>query len=65
MYSHEILELLRLRNYLISVEEYIRLVSSNQVKYVKYNPFEDKFYVSTNDNYNFEFRVNIDKEKIK
>ena len=65
MYSNEILELLRLRNYLISVEEYIKLISSSQVKYVKYNPFEDKFYVSTNDNYNFEFRVNIDKDKIK
>ena len=65
MYSNEILELLRLRNYLVSVEEYIKLISSNQVNYVKYNPFEDKFYVSTNDNYNFEFRVNIDKDKIK
>lgn len=65
MYSHEILELLRLRNYLISVEEYIRLISSDQVKYVKYNPFEDKFYVSTDDNYNFQFKVKIDKKEKK
>ena len=65
MYSYEIQELLRLKNYLVSVEEYIKIVSSKQVNWVKYNPFEDKFYISTEDNYNFEFRVNIDKEKIK
>ena len=57
MYSHEIAELLKLRNYLISVEEYIKIVSSKQVKWVKYNPFEDKFYVSTEDKYNFDFRI--------
>lgn len=61
MYSHEIEQLLKLRNYLISVEEYIRLVSSNQVKWVKYNPFEDKFYISTEDNYNYNFKVKLTK----
>lgn len=57
MYSHEIAELLRLRNYLVSVEEYIKITSSKQVKLVKYNPFEDRFYVSTDDNYNFDFKI--------
>ena len=57
MYSHEIAELLRLRNYLVSMEEYIKIVSSKQVKWVKYNPFEDKFYVGTEDKYNFDFKI--------
>ena len=65
MYSREIEELLQLKNYILSVKEYFNVCSSSQVKYVKYNPFEDKFYVLTDDNYNFEFRVNIDKDKIK
>lgn len=57
MYSHEIQELLRIRNYLVSVEEYIKIVSSKQVKWVKYDPFEDKFHIATEDNYNFQLKI--------
>lgn len=31
--------------------------TSNQIKSITYKPFEDTFYVATNDNYNFKFKV--------
>ena len=58
MYSHEILELLRLRNYLLTAKEYINVCNtSNQITYIKYDPFEDVFYISTKDKYNFKFKI--------
>lgn len=57
MYSYEIEQLLKLKNYIISNKEYFNFISSPQIKYVKYNPYDNKFYVSTDDNYNFEFKV--------
>lgn len=58
MYSHEIENLLKIRNYLLSSKEYINMCnSSNQIKSITYKPFEDTFYVATNDNYNFKFKV--------
>lgn len=65
MYSREIEELLQLKNYILSVKEYFNVCSSSQIKYIKYDPYEDIFYISTEDKYNFKFRVNIDKDKIK
>ena len=57
MYSHEIEQLLKLKNYILSVKEYFNVCSSSQIKYIKYDPFEDVFYISTEDKYNFKFRI--------
>lgn len=58
MYSYEIENLLKIRNYLLSSKEYINMCkTSNQIKSITYKPFEDTFYVATNDNYNFKFKV--------
>lgn len=58
MYSHEIENLLKIRNYLLKSEEYIRMCeSSKQIKSITYKPFEDTFYIATTDNYNFKFKV--------
>lgn len=58
MYSHEIETLLKLKNYLLTAKEYINICdSSNQIKYIKYDPFEDVFYINTKDNYNFKFKI--------
>ena len=54
----EIENLLKIRNYLLSSKEYINMCNtSNQIKSITYKPFEDTFYVATNDNYNFKFKV--------
>ena len=57
MYSHEIEQLLKLRNYVISVEESLKIASSSQIKLIKYDTFNDTFYISTEDKYNFKFEV--------
>lgn len=58
MYSHEIENLLKLRNYLLTAKEYINICNtSNQITYIKYDPYEDVFYISTEDKYNFKFKI--------
>lgn len=58
MYSHEIEELLKIRNYLISNIEYINMIdTSPQIDHVKYNPYSDDFEMWTNDNYYFKYKV--------
>ena len=60
MYSCEIDEMLRKCNYNISSNSYLNIFNidaSPQIIYVGYNAWEDKFNVSTNDNYNWSFRV--------
>ena len=63
MYSEEIEELLKLRNYLISVKEYIEIIKSPQVNHIKYNPFNDYFDIWTDDRYYFKTKVRKENEK--
>lgn len=58
MYSHEIEQLMKLRNYLISNKDYFYILdTSPQIRGIEYKPFEDNFYMWTDDNYNFKFKV--------
>lgn len=57
MYSHEIEQLLKLKNYILSVKEYLNVCNSSQITHIKYDPFEDVFYISTEDKYNFKFKI--------
>ena len=58
MYSWEIEQLLKLKDYLISNKEYFEICdTSPQIKGIEYNPFENNFYMWTDDNYNFRFKV--------
>lgn len=58
MYSYEIQNLMELRNYLLTVKEYLYICkTSPQIREVSYNPFEDNFYINTDDRYNFKFKV--------
>ena len=58
MYSYEIEQLLKLRNYIISNEEYFKICeTSPQINRIEYKPFEQQFYINTDDNYCFEFKV--------
>ena len=62
MYSHEIANLLKLKNYLISVKDYIDIVESSQVKDVDYKG-NNNFNVSTNDGYTFSFTIVYNTKK--
>jgi hypothetical protein len=58
MYSWEIQELMELRNYLLSVEEYLHICSTSpQIREVHYNPYEDNFNIKTDDRYDWTFKV--------
>lgn len=55
MYSKEIEELLKLRNNLVSIKEYIEISNSPQVDHVKFD--NGLFYLWTTDNYKFVLKV--------
>jgi hypothetical protein len=58
MYSEEIKQYLELREYVLNIQEYIEVVGkSPQINSVKYNNDEDKFEISTDDRYNFKFKI--------
>lgn len=63
MYSWEIKQLLELKKYLITSNEYIRICNTSpQIDYIKYNPYEDNFYIHTKDNYSFTFKLKKDRK---
>jgi hypothetical protein len=55
MYSYEIAKLLKLQYNLVSIREYIQIVSSPQVDHVKYE--NDEFKIWTNDGYTFTLKI--------
>lgn len=58
MYSHEIDQLIKLRNYLIENEEYMEIVlNSPQISYLKYNTFTKDYEMWTSDNYYWKYKV--------
>jgi hypothetical protein len=62
MYSHEIQQLLELRNFIISNIEYFNIVdTSPQINRVRYNPYCDEFETWTSDNYYFKYKVYLKK----
>lgn len=58
MYSFEIENLMKLKNYLISVKEYLQICNTSpQIREVKYDPYQDNFMIETDDNYKVYFKV--------
>lgn len=55
MYSYEIEKLLKLRNYLISIQEYLEITKSPQIDHIKYE--NDTFFMWSNDGYTFKFKL--------
>lgn len=58
MYSYEIDKTLKSHNYNIDSETYIDMCStSTQISRVKYDPYDNKYEIWTNDNYYWKFNV--------
>ena len=55
MYSHEIQELLKIKNNLVTIKEYIEIIKSPQVNKVKFD--NEQFYLLTTDNYKFVLNI--------
>jgi hypothetical protein len=59
MYSYEIENILRDRKHNIDSKTYIHILkTSPQISRVKYDAGQNRFFVYTDDNYNFNFTVN-------
>ena len=56
LYSYEIEELLELRDYLLTIKEYVNIIqTSPQIDHVQYK--KDHFELFTNDGYKFNFKI--------
>ena len=55
MYSNEIEKLLKLKNYLITIQEYLEIIKSPQIDHIKYE--NDTFFMWSNDGYKFTFKI--------
>jgi hypothetical protein len=67
MYSHEIQQLIELRNYIVGGDELIEITSpaiNPQLDHIKYNPFDSTYEMWSNDNYYFHFKA-MDYEEAK
>lgn len=61
MYSWQIDKLLSEKQYVISRQDYEILtdtVQNPQINNVKYNPYDDKFSLSTTDGFSWTFTIN-------
>lgn len=60
MYSYEIDQTIKTQNCNIDSKTYIHICqSSPQISRVKYEPFDNRFNIWTNDNYHWTFKVNL------
>lgn len=58
MYSHEIERLLKIKQYILSYNDYANIITTSpQINNVKYNKDNDTFEIKTDDRYNFKFKV--------
>lgn len=62
MYSEEIKKLLKIRNNLVNLNEYLQITSSPQIDHIKYE--NGIFNIWTNDGYKFQLKLlNSDIQK--
>lgn len=63
MYSWEIEKYMKSKNYILADDEYFKLFDEcPQINGIRYLSDENKFLMTTDDNYNFKFKV-YKKEK--
>ena len=56
MYSYEIEELIELKNHLIEIQDYIKIIkTSPQIDHIQYK--KGHFEIKTNDYYTFKFKI--------
>lgn len=58
MYTYEIDNLMKIKNYLISAREYLQICNTSpQIREVKYDPYQNNFMIETDENYKVYFKV--------
>lgn len=65
MYSYEIDKILESHNYNIDSETYIDVCNTSpQITRVKYDPYDNKYEIWTNDNYSWKINVYRKENKL-
>lgn len=60
MYSYEIENLLKIKQNILSVSEYLEILSTSpQINHILYDQFNDMNELDTDDNYHFKFKVKV------
>lgn len=60
MFSHEIDNFLRIRNWCLTPSEYLNITDfsqHSQLNRVTYNPFQDNYTISTKDGWNWIIKI--------
>jgi len=58
MYSYEIVKTLESQNYNIDSETYMDICNTSpQISRVKYDPYDNKYEIWTNDNFYWKFNI--------
>lgn len=58
MYSHEVEQLLELKNNLITYKEFLNITrNSSQIDHIKYNPFDESIEMWSTDNGHFILKI--------
>lgn len=60
MYSHEIEQLLKIRSYLVTREEYTKIsdIKQNpQINHIQYNHSDNSFQIDTKDDFHFKVKI--------
>ena len=60
MYSEEIKKYLKLKKYLLTIDEYLMLIENSQVREVEYKS-NNNFNMITDDGYIFSFKITENK----
>ena len=55
MYSYEIEQLLKLKENLVSIQEYLEIAKSPQIDHIKYE--NNTFFLWSNDGYTFKLKI--------
>jgi hypothetical protein len=61
MYSYEIAKLLKIRQNLVSIQEYLEIIKSPQIDHIKYE--NDTFFLWSNDGYSFTLKIRRENGK--
>lgn len=58
MFSWEIDRLIKIKQDVITCSEYLEILSTSpQINHIKYDAYEDKVEINTNDDYSFKVKI--------
>lgn len=60
MYSYEIDEMIKIKDWILKPKDYLRIYSSPQITHLHYDAYSNKYHIYTDDDYHWEFEVRKD-----